>query len=28
VAVSTVAQLLVEREQLHHGLKGITAAAR
>jgi xanthine dehydrogenase accessory factor len=28
VAVSTVAQLLVEREQLHHGLEGITAAAR
>jgi len=28
VAVSTVAQLLVEREQLHHGLKGITSAAR
>jgi xanthine dehydrogenase accessory factor len=28
VAVSTVAQLLVEREQLHHGPKGITSAAR
>jgi len=28
VAVSTVAQLLAEREQLHHGLNGITSAAR
>jgi len=28
VAVSTVAQLLVEREQLHHGRKGFTSAAR